>query len=90
MQVEEAWTGLGITEAFRQCMDSDPNVVAVTQDSYKLIGFTDEDKEKYGKTDQFFDVGVAEQNMSVFPRPCQGRIYADHQRLCYIRHWPRL
>lgn len=65
MQVEEAWTGLGITEAFRQCMDSDPNVVAVTQDSYKLIGFTDEDKEKYGKTDQFFDVGVAEQNMSV-------------------------
>ena len=65
MQVEEVWTGLGITEAFRLCMDSDPNVIAVTQDSYKLIGFTDDDKEKYGKTNQFFDVGVAEQNMSM-------------------------
>jgi transketolase len=65
MQVEEVWTGLGISEAFRLCMDSDPNVIAVTQDSYKLIGFTDDDKEKYGKTNQFFDVGVAEQNMSM-------------------------
>ena len=65
MQVEEVWTGVGISEGFRLCMDRDPNVIAVTQDSYKLIGFTDEDKEKYGKTNQFFDVGVAEQNMSV-------------------------
>ena len=65
MQVEEVWTGLGISEGFRLCMDSDPNVIAVTQDSYKLIGFTDDDKEKYGKSNQFFDVGVAEQNMSM-------------------------
>lgn len=65
MQVEEVWTGLGISEGFRHCMDSDPNVVAVTQDSYKLIGFTDDDKQKYGARNQFFDVGVAEQNMSV-------------------------
>jgi len=65
MQVEEVWTGLGITEGFRQCMDADPNVIAVTQDSYKLIGFTDDDREKYEKTNQFFDVGVAEQNMSM-------------------------
>ncbi len=65
MQIEEVWTGLGISDGFRQCMDHDPNVVAVTQDSYKLIGFTDDDREKYGKSDQFFDVGVAEQNMSM-------------------------
>ncbi len=65
MHVEEVWTGLGISEGFRHCMDSDSNVIAVTQDSYKLIGFTDDDKQKYGKTNQFFDVGVAEQNMSM-------------------------
>ncbi|MEE2699404.1 MAG: transketolase C-terminal domain-containing protein [Pseudomonadota bacterium] len=65
MQVEEVWTGLGISEGFRKCMDSDPNVIAVTQDSYKLIGLTDDDRKKYGKTNQFFDVGVAEQNMSM-------------------------
>ena len=65
MQVEEVWSGLGISEGFRNCMDNNPNVVAVTQDSYKLIGFTDDDKAKYSKTNQFFDVGVAEQNMSL-------------------------
>ena len=65
MKVEETWTGLGISEGFRKCMDSDPDVIAVTQDSFKLIGFTDDDRKKYGKTNQFFDVGVAEQNMSM-------------------------
>lgn len=65
MQVEDVWTGLGISEGFRQCMDSDPNVVTVTQDSFKLIGITEEDREKYRATNQFFDVGVAEQNMSM-------------------------
>ena len=65
MQVEEVWTGMGISEGFRSCMDGDSNVVAVTQDSYKLIGFTPEDREKYRKSNQFFDVGIAEQNMSM-------------------------
>ena len=63
MQVEEVWSGLGISEGFRNCMDNNPNVVAVTQDSYKLIGFTDDDKAKYSKTNQFLEVGVAELNL---------------------------
>ncbi len=65
MQVENVWTGIGISQVFRECMDADPKVIAVTQDSYKLIGLTSDDREKYRKTKQFLDVGVAEQNMAV-------------------------
>ncbi len=65
MQVEHIWSGFGISEGFRECMDKDLNIVTVTQDSFKLIGITEEDREKYRATNQFFDVGVAEQNMSM-------------------------
>ena len=65
MQVEHIWSGIGISEGFRECMDKDLNIVTVTQDSFKLIGITEEDREKYRATNQFFDVGVAEQNMSM-------------------------
>ncbi len=65
MRVENVWTGIGISQAFRECMDADPNVIAVTQDSYKLIGITNDDREKYRQTKQFLDVGIAEQNMAV-------------------------
>lgn len=65
MAVESVWTGIGITESFRACMDSDPNVIVCTDDSHKLIGLTDDDKEKYTQTNQYTDVGCAEQNMAV-------------------------
>ena len=64
MQVEQVWTGIGITESFRSCMDSDPNVIVCTDDSHKLIGLTDDDKKKYSERNQYTDVGCAEQNMA--------------------------
>ena len=64
LQVEFIWTATGISDGFRECMDDDANIVTVTQDSFKLIGITEEDRQKYKLTNQFFDVGIAEQNMS--------------------------
>jgi len=64
MEVEQVWTGIGITESFRECMDSDPNVIVCTDDSHKLIGLTDDDKKHYTEKNQFTDVGCAEQNMA--------------------------
>ncbi len=65
MRVDEEWSGIGISAAFRACMDANPKVIAVTQDSYQLIGLTGEDRDKYRKSQQFLDLGIAEQNMAV-------------------------
>jgi transketolase len=64
MQIEEVWTGIGITEMYKECMDSDPNVIVCTDDSHKLIGLTDDDKKHYTERNQYTDVGCAEQNMA--------------------------
>jgi len=64
MQVEQVWTGIGITESFKECMDTDPNVIVCTDDSHKLIGLTDDDKKHYTEKNQYTDVGCAEQNMA--------------------------
>ncbi len=65
MKVEMVWSGTGITEGYRQCLDNDPNVIVVTDDSHKLIGLTDDDRDHYTKTKQYIDVGCAEQNMAM-------------------------
>ena len=64
MQVEEVWTGTGISEAYKECMDADPNVIVCTDDSHKLIGLTDDDKKELTERNQYTDVGCAEQNMT--------------------------
>ena len=64
MEIESVWTGIGITESFKACMDSDPNVIVCTDDSHKLIGLTDDDKKHYTETKQYVDVGCAEQTMA--------------------------
>ncbi len=65
MKVEQVWTGIGITEGFRECLDADKNVIVCTDDSHKLIGMNDDDKTKYKASNQFVDVGCAEQNMAM-------------------------
>ncbi len=65
MRVDEEWSGIGTSAAFRACMDANPKIIAVTQDSYQLIGLTEADREKYRESQQFLDLGIAEQNMAV-------------------------
>ena len=65
MKPEMVWSGIGITEGFRECMAADPNVIVCTDDSHKLIGLTDDDKKKYTESNQYTDVGCAEQNMAM-------------------------
>lgn len=65
MKTTLVWTGEGISAAMRTCMDKNPKVMVCTDDSHKLIGLNDKDMVKYKASNQYIDVGCAEQNMAV-------------------------